>query len=172
MSARRSEAGRLETGDRILRIANLRKMQAGNTEDGFSDRWSYTGNQSGKSIVGMSAKIDRFEDLQVWKESMQLAVRIYQVMEQTRDFGLKGQMQRAAVSIPSNIAEGYERGSNKEFVQFLYYSQGSSGELRTQLYLAGKLGFLDQTVSRELLEKSRKVSAMLHKFIRVRKRDF
>ena len=120
----------------------------------------------------MNAKVERFEDLQVWKESMQLAVRVYEEMTSARDFGLKDQMQRAAVSIPANIAEGYERGSNREFVQFLHYSQGPGGELRTQIYLAGKLGFLDQTVSREWLEKSRKVSAMLHKYIRVRKQDF
>ncbi|MDD2762821.1 MAG: four helix bundle protein [Opitutaceae bacterium] len=120
----------------------------------------------------MKNTIQRFEDLEVWKEGMQLAVQIYQTAAGWRDFGLKDQMQRAAVSIPSNIAEGYERGANKEFVQFLNYAKGSSGELRTQIYLARKLGHLDETVSPGLLEKSRKVSAMLHKYIQVRKRDF
>jgi four helix bundle protein len=120
----------------------------------------------------MKTTIKRFEDLEVWKEGMQLAVGVYQAMENSRDFGLRDQMQRAAVSVPSNIAEGYERESNKEFVQFLNYSRGSSGELRTQLYLAIKLGKLDQPVARDLLAKSRKVSAMLHKYVQVRKRDF
>ena len=116
--------------------------------------------------------VRRFEDLEVWKEGMQLAVRVYEVMASSRDFGLRDQMQRAAVSVPSNIAEGYERGSNKEFVQFLHYSRGSGGELRTQIYLAGKLARIEKPVMKELLERSRKVSAMLHRYIQVRKRDF
>ena len=120
----------------------------------------------------MKTTIKRFEDLEVWKEGMQLTVSIDQAMEHSRDFGLKDQMQRAAVSVPSNIAEGYERESNREFVQFLNYSRGSGGELRTQIYLAAKLGQLDQPAAHELLEKSRKVSAMLHKYVQVRKRDF
>ncbi|MDQ5978124.1 MAG: hypothetical protein QG602_1097 [Verrucomicrobiota bacterium] len=120
----------------------------------------------------MKQPIKRFEDLEVWKEGMQLAVQVYQAMEQSRDHGLKDQMQRAAVSVPSNVAEGYERSSNREFVQFLNYSKGSSGELRTQIYLAAKLGQLKQPVAGQLLEKSRKVSAMLHKYVQVRRRDF
>jgi len=120
----------------------------------------------------MTSTINRFEDLEVWKEGMQLAMRVYQSMENSRDFGLRDQMRRAAVSVPSNIAEGYERGSNKEFVQFLNYSRGSSGELRTQVYLASKLGVIDPQTTSELIEKSRKVSAMLHKYVQVRKRDF
>jgi len=120
----------------------------------------------------MRTKITRFEDLDVWKESMQLAVAVYSALRLSRDFGLREQMQRAAVSIPSNVAEGYERESNKEFVQFLGYARGSSGELRTQLYLAAKLGEIDATGCKEMIEKSRKVSAMLGKLIQVRKRDF
>lgn len=120
----------------------------------------------------MKTIINRFEDLEVWKEGMQLATRVYQCMAQSRDFGLRDQMQRAAVSVPSNIAEGYERRSNKELLQFLNYSMGSSGELRTQIYLAAKLGFISSEISSELIERTRKVSAMLHKFIQVRKRDF
>lgn len=120
----------------------------------------------------MKTTINRFEDLEVWKEGMQLATRVYQVMENSRDFGLRDQMRRAAVSVPSNIAEGYERDSNKEFVQFLNYSRGSSGELRTQVYLAAKLGQIDPTASNELIDRSRKVSAMLHKYVQVRKSDF
>ena len=120
----------------------------------------------------MKATIKRFEDLEVWKESMQLAVRVYEVLENSRDFGLRDQMQRAAVSVPSNIAEGYERNSNREFIQFLGYSRGSGGELRTQIYLAGKLARIEKPVMKELLERSRKVSAMLYRYVQVRKRDF
>ncbi len=120
----------------------------------------------------MSPPVNRFEDLEVWKEGMQLAVRVYRVMEKSRDFGLKDQMQRAAISVPSNISEGYERGSNREFIQFLNYSRGSSGELRTQLYLASQLGQIDQTSAGDLLERCKKISAMLHKLVQVRRRDF
>ncbi len=120
----------------------------------------------------MKSKITRFEDLEVWKESMQLAVEVYSALKTSRDFGLRDQMQRAAVSIPSNVAEGYERGSNKEYVQFLGYARGSGGELRTQLYLAAKLGEIAPANSKEMLAKSRKVSAMLGKLIQVRRRDF
>ena len=116
--------------------------------------------------------VRRFEDLEVWKESMQLAVRVYEVMGSSRDFGLRDQMQRGAVSVPANIAEGYERSSNREFVQFPGYSCGSGGELRTQIYLAGKLGRIEKPVMKELLDRSRKVSAMLHRYTQVRKRDF
>ena len=118
------------------------------------------------------APIRRFEDLEVWKEGMQLAVQVYEAMKDSRDLGLKGQMQRAAVSIPSNIAEGYERGSNREFVQFLHYAKGSCGELRTQIYLAAKAGQVGCPAASALIEKTQKDSAMLHKYAQVRKRDF
>ena len=68
----------------------------------------------------ISKKIGKFEDLEVWKEAVLLAVMIYDYLKESRDYGLKYQMQRSAVSIPSNIAEGYERNSNKEFIQYLY----------------------------------------------------
>ena len=79
--------------------------------------------------------IKTFEDLDVWKRSCQLAVDVYQAFKSSKDFALKDQMQRAAVSIPSNIAEGAERDSTKEYIKFLRYSKGSCGELRTQLYI-------------------------------------
>lgn len=67
-------------------------------------------------------KIEKFEDYEVWKRFMRLAVDIYQNLKDCKDFGLRDQMQRSAVSIPSNFAEGYERQSNKEFIRFLYIS--------------------------------------------------
>ena len=94
----------------------------------------------------MVNKIKKFEDLQVWKEGMQLATKIYKSLINCRDFGLRDQMQRAAVSIPSNIAEGYERNSNKEFIQYLFISKGSCAELRTQIYLATKIGILNESL--------------------------
>jgi four helix bundle protein len=86
-----------------------------------------------------------FEDLPVWKEPKELAVFIYKLTSQgkiSRDFSLKDQIQRSAVSISSNIAEGFERGSKKEFIQFLYIAKGSCGELRSQIHIAKDIGYL------------------------------
>lgn len=71
----------------------------------------------------------RFEDLDVWKNAMRMATDIYEAFDTSRDFGLRDQICRAAVSVPSNIAEGFERGSDKEFIRFLRFSLGSNAEL-------------------------------------------
>jgi len=83
-----------------------------------------------------------FEDLETWKRGCQLAVEIYQLFENSRDFAYKNQMIRSSLSIPSNIAEGAERMSDKEFIRFLHISKGSCAELRTQLYLCSKLNII------------------------------
>ena len=114
-------------------------------------------------------KIKSFEDLDVWKNAMQLVVAIYAEFKENKDYGFRDQIQRAAVSIPSNIAEGYERQSNKEFIQFLYIAKGSSGELQTQLYIAQKLNYLVTNKAKELIDKSKKVSSMIHNLINYRK---
>lgn len=74
-----------------------------------------------------------FEELEVWKRSCRLAVRVYELLRECRDYGLRDQMSRAAVSIASNIAEGAERDSRAEFARFLHIAKGSAAELRTQL---------------------------------------
>ncbi len=107
----------------------------------------------------MGSIIQKFEDLQVWQESMKLAKTIYKEQKNCKDFGLRDQMQRASVSIPSNISEGFERGSNKEYIQFLFIAKASSGELRTQIYLSIDLKILNEKEGKDLLEQSRKVSA-------------
>jgi four helix bundle protein len=112
--------------------------------------------------------VSKFEDLIVWKEAMNLTVSIYEKFKLCKDYGLKDQVQRAAVSMPSNIAEGYERKTDKEFIQFLYIAKASCGELRTQIYLSIKLDYLLKEDGLELLEKSRKVSSMLYKLIQYR----
>ena len=84
-------------------------------------------------------QIKSFEDLEIWQIAKGLAVKIYSLSRAPRfskDFSLRDQMRRAAVSIMSNIAEGFERGGNQEFVQFLYIAKGSCGEVRSQLYVA------------------------------------
>jgi len=87
---------------------------------------------------------EKFEDLNVWKESMKLSVDVYKAIKNCKDFGFRDQIFRSTVSIPSNIAEGFERQSNKEFIQFLYIAKASCGELRTQLYLAIKINLLEK----------------------------
>jgi len=117
-------------------------------------------------------KIEKFEDLLVWKEGVRLAVEIYKQFKNCRDFGFKDQLQKAAVSIPSNIAEGYERQTNKEFIQFLYIAKGSCGELRTQIYIAIKLKIITKEKGDSLIDKTKKNSAMLYKLIETRKEKF
>jgi four helix bundle protein len=120
----------------------------------------------------MVKKIEKFEDLQVWREGMQLAIKLYNSLANCSDFGLRNQMQRSAVSIPSNIAEGYERNSNKEFIQHLFIAKGSCAELRTQTYIAIKAGILKDLIGNEILESTKKISAMLAKLIKTRKENF
>jgi four helix bundle protein len=102
-----------------------------------------------------------FEELEVWQRGCRLAVRIFEAFVDCKCLSLKNQVERAGLSIPSNIAEGAERGGAKEFSQFLKIAKGSSGELRTQVYIAGKLNVLDPSVVRELVKESKEVSSML-----------
>lgn len=120
----------------------------------------------------MENKVTRFEDLEVWKESMRLASNIYSVLKKSRDFGLKDQMQRSAVSIPSNIAEGYERNTNKDYIRFLHISKGSCSELRTQIYLAIETETIPKSEAQKLLKSTKSISAMLYKLIKVRRDRF
>ena len=115
-------------------------------------------------------RIEKFEDLEVWKISMNLSISIYKILQNCKDFSLRDQIQRSAVSIPSNIAEGFDRKSNKEYVYFLHIAQGSCAELRTQLYLAKEVGILSKVNSDELIELSRKISAMTHRLIQSRQK--
>ncbi|MBI5530805.1 MAG: four helix bundle protein [Candidatus Doudnabacteria bacterium] len=87
-------------------------------------------------------KIENFETIISWQKSTQLAVLVYTILKDNKDCGFKDQIQRAAVSIGNNIAEGYERHSNKEFKQFLYIAKGSAGEVRSMLYIAKELGYI------------------------------
>ncbi len=120
----------------------------------------------------MGKKIESFEDLEVWKESMRRTKDIYGDLTNCRDFSLRDQLQRAAVSVPSNIAEGFERQSNREYIQFLYIAKGSAGELRTQVYLAIDLKIIGLESGRDLLDSCKKVSSMLYNLIQTRRRNF
>jgi len=99
------------------------------------------------------------KDLDVWKLGIELVTKIYEITSNfptTEQFGLTSQMQRAAISIPSNIAEGAARNSEKEYIHFLYISLGSLAELETQLIISNKLGFLEDVSIFEEVEKLRR----------------
>lgn len=101
-----------------------------------------------------------FEELEVWKRGCQVAVRMYELSRDWRDFGLRDQMRRAAISIPSNIAEGAERGGN-DFVRFLRVARGSAAELRTQCYIASRIGVLPTNKAHEIEAELKAISKML-----------
>jgi four helix bundle protein len=110
------------------------------------------------------SKITRFEDLIVWQKSMSLAEEIYRVTKQgefAKDWGLRDQVRRAAVSVPSNIAEGYERQTTQEYVRYITIAKSSVGELRTQISLAGTIGHLAPVEASSLVEDCMEISRML-----------
>jgi four helix bundle protein len=107
-----------------------------------------------------------FEELEVWQKAYKLSVRIYRILEDCRDYGLKDQMTRAGVSIASNIAEGAERGSNAEFIRFMHIAKGSAAELRTQITIACDIGIISDSNKIELIDEAKSVSKMLHALIK------
>ena len=114
-------------------------------------------------------KITKFEDIESWKKAQRLTNQIYQTTatgEFVRDFSLKDQIRRASVSVLSNIAEGFERGGDKEFLQFLAIAKGSCGEVRAQLYVALDQGYLSPEVFDQLSKNATEVSQLLSGFIR------
>lgn len=122
------------------------------------------------------AVYEKFEDLPVcpdghpygWKLAKDLAVKIYQITKQDqfrRDYGLVDQIRRASISISSNIAEGCERGSRREFAQFLYIAKGSLGEVRSQLLVSLELGYVNEENSRRLIQQTYDLSKQLGAFI-------
>ena len=120
----------------------------------------------------MKNKIEKFEDLAVWQESICLVKMIYLLLKKCKDFGLRDQMQRAAISVPSNIAEGYERRYNKEFIRYLNIAKGSLGELRTQLYIAMDIDLIQKEKIEKCIDKSHHISAMLFRLIETRNKRF
>jgi four helix bundle protein len=117
----------------------------------------------------MKTKIQSFKDLHVWQKAMGLANSIYEVtsaFSKAERYGLVSQMRRAAVSIPSNIAEGNSRNTTGEYRQFLGIAKGSHAELETLILLSCKIGYLTELKTSELLELSSEVGRMLNGLIR------
>jgi four helix bundle protein len=112
--------------------------------------------------------VKRFEDLEVWKEARRLTHEIYQLTKTAnfcKDFSLRGQIQRAAISVMSNIAEGFERGGNQDFSQFLYIAKGSCGEVRSQIYVAVDQGYVSQEKAVRLTNSFNRLSSMISNLI-------
>ena len=109
-------------------------------------------------------RITRFEELLVWQKAKRLCVEVYRVTGKgpfVRDYGLRDQIQRAAVSVMSNIAEGFERYSRTEFKHFLSIARGSASEVRSQLHLARELNYVTEHDFRRLYDSCVEVSRML-----------
>ena len=105
-----------------------------------------------------------FEKLEVWKKSCRLSVNLYKELNSCKDFSFKDQILRAAVSIPSNIAEGSERNSKADYKRFLSIVGGSAAELRTQLYIASEIGTLSSEKANEFIKEAKAISKMLQSF--------
>ena len=112
----------------------------------------------------MKRKVECFEDLFIWQKAVEFAREVYLVTERQglkTDFGLKNQMRDAVVAISSNIAEGFERRSRKEYLNFLNIAKASAGELRSQIYVAFEVGYLDEFERDDLREKAKFLSGSI-----------
>lgn len=115
-----------------------------------------------------------FRKLSVWQRAKDLAVTIYRHTSEgdiSRDFGLRDQIRRAAVSIPSNIAEGDERNTNKQAIQFFYNSKGSCAEVITQSMIAYEIGYLNEETFLAIEKECTEISKMLMKLIQIRSKS-
>jgi len=115
-----------------------------------------------------------FEDLEVWKLAREITRQIYDLTKKktfVKDYGLVDQIRRASVSVMSNISEGFERGGNQEFQQFLYVVKGSCGEIRCQLYIALDQNYIIEKEMIEIYEKLKRLSIMLNNLIQSLKKS-
>ncbi|OGX27494.1 MAG: four helix bundle protein [Omnitrophica WOR_2 bacterium RIFCSPHIGHO2_02_FULL_48_11] len=114
-------------------------------------------------------KIEKFEDIQAWQEARILVKSLYRIIknnnEMNKDIRFRSQITSAAISIMSNIAEGFSRKSNKEFAQFLFIAKGSTAEVQSQLYVALDLGYIDEKQFKETYAMSDKIARLVSKFI-------
>ena len=120
------------------------------------------------------ATIEKFEQIEAWQEARRLTHALYELTSEgkfARDFGLKDQIRRAAVSVMSNIAEGFERGGDKEFIQFLSLAKGSAGEIRSQLYVAFDQQYLSQVQFEDLANQALHIRRLLAGFMNYLKKS-
>lgn len=115
------------------------------------------------------ATIKRFEEIKAWQEARELAKMVYSMTchgRFSRDFGLRDQIQRAAVSVGSNIAEGFARSGNKEFAKFLWIARGSAAEVQSQAYIATDIGYLSSGQFSSIYDKAQSCSRMIYSLIK------
>tara|TARA_R110002050_G_scaffold22726_4_gene61821 strand:- start:3873 stop:4229 length:357 start_codon:yes stop_codon:yes gene_type:complete len=111
-------------------------------------------------------KIQKFEDIIAWQKAQDLAVVIYKTFENSRDFGFRDQIQRASVSISNNIAEGFDRMSDKEFIRFLYIAQASCSEVKSMLYLSNRLSYLDNETTTKFVANANEIGKIIRGLIK------
>jgi len=110
----------------------------------------------------------KFEDLEVWQRSARLSADIYRALSSLKDYGFRDQITRSGLSIPSNIAEGFERESIKDCNKFLSYAKGSCGELRTQAFIGMDIGYIPKEIGHHWANEAKELSAMLASLMRSR----
>ena len=118
-------------------------------------------------------KIERFEDIEAWKEARNLVNMIYNVSNEglfSKDFSLRNQTRAASVSVMSNIAEGFDRGTNREFIQFLIVARASTSEVKSQLYVALDQNYIHQNKFDKVYQQATKVISLIDGFIRYLKK--
>ncbi len=106
-----------------------------------------------------------FERLEVWKRSARLSANVYKYFLKSNDFGFKDQITRSGLSIPSNIAEGYERPTSKDTIKFLFYAKGSCAELRTQIYIGIEINYIGKEIGSSWVKETQEISKMLQGLI-------
>jgi four helix bundle protein len=115
-------------------------------------------------------KVTRFEDIIAWQKAQDLAVMIYEKFYQSREYGFKDQLFRASVSVSNNIAEGFERSSDNDFARFLFISKGSNAEVKSMLYLARRLQFINEQDLKDGISLCDEIGRILSGFITALKR--
>lgn len=145
-------------------------MRRWGSYDGDGDKERKLGRDQGvKGARDQGIKIEvamfsKLEEIEVWKRGCRLAVNVYKLTAEgsfSKDWGLRDQVRRSAISIPSNIAEGYERSSNNEFRRFLMIAKGSCGELRTQLLISKAIGYESNDEMKNILQECTEISSMI-----------
>ena len=110
--------------------------------------------------------IQKFEEIKAWQKAQDLAVDIYSLLSDSKNFGFKDQIFRAAVSISNNIAEGFERNTNPDFKRFLYIANGSCSEVKSMIYLGKRINMINEKNEKKLLDQCSEISKILHGLIK------
>ena len=111
----------------------------------------------------------KFEDLEVWKRAARLSADLYKHLKDLKDYGFKDQITRSGLSIPSNIAEGFERESQRDCIKFLTYAKGSCGELRCQIYIGMDIEYIPKNVGKKWIQETIEISSMLSGLIKTKR---